>query len=59
MAHTGGNRVLSLPIHGFAKHVEDTVLRQMTVHRAWDELMATRHLQNPRVRARAAGRNSV
>jgi hypothetical protein len=51
--------MLVLPIRGFAKRVEDTVLRQMTAHRARDALMATRHLQNPRVKARVAGRNSV
>ena len=35
--------MLRLPVHGFAKRVEDTVTRAMTFIRARDELTAKRY----------------
>ena len=47
MARNGGPAMLRLPVHGFAKRVEDTVARGMTVLRARDERAATRSQPMP------------
>jgi hypothetical protein len=55
--------MLRLPIHGFAKRVEDTVARGMAALRARDELNAKRYQPVLRLKSKeqagTAGRKSV
>jgi hypothetical protein len=49
--------MLRLPIHGFAKRVEDTVARAMTFLRARDELTTKRYPPTVRSEAKGEGKN--
>lgn len=48
--------MLRLPIHGFAKRVEDTVARAMTFLRARDEFTAKRYPPTAASDAKGAGK---
>lgn len=49
--------MLRLPIHGFAKRVEDTVARAMAVLRARDKLITQRYPPTVQSEVKGEGKN--